>query len=448
MNKQNHIVEPEELMAYLEGELPPEQALDTAAHLERCRECQKLAADLKEVSEMMAEWQVEERQLELQEQITAELDKQKQSNHFRMPVIRGWSGIKLPAGRQLRLVGGLAIAALIIIAISIPNLQRSRFAAEQSARMARGRMDEQVAASQATITRRSPAAPKPAPSTDVDRYASANKLQATDKSLGRYANFSKSETTDGMEAEESEQEEQQSNPPGINGPMIVRTADLGVVIKEFDQAHASLDEILKRHHGYIGELNANTPVGSARSLTGTLRVPSNQLDGTLADLKALGRVSNESQSGEEVTQQYVDLQARLANAKHTEQRLTDILRERTGKLSDVLAVEMQISRVRGEIEQMEAQRKTMKNQVEFATLTVTLTEEYKAELKAVPPSTSTQFRNAAVDGYRSLVDGIITFLLWLLSVGPSLLLWSAILFFPARYGWKKLRANWVKEVVS
>jgi hypothetical protein len=245
------------------------------------------------------------------------------------------------------------------------------------------------------------------------------------------------EQTD-VEQEEA-QESAVDNAVDLKSPMIIRTADLDVTVKEFDKARSAVDEILKRHHGHVGDLSVNTPAGSARSLTGTLRVPSNRLDAALADLKDLGRVEKESQNGEEVTQRYVDLQARLANAKHTEQRLTEILRERTGKLSDVLAVEIQISRVRGEIEQMEAERKTMKNQVDFATLNLTVTEDYKKELTVAPPSTGTQFRNAAVDGYKSLVDGIIAVLLWLLSAGPTLLLWAAISFFPARMAWKRLR---------
>lgn len=240
--------------------------------------------------------------------------------------------------------------------------------------------------------------------------------------------------------EEVDQEEQESpdNVPG-NAPMIIRTADLGVVVKEFEKARSSVDEILRRHHGHVGELNVNNPTGAARSLTGTLRIPSNQLDAALNDLKALGRVDKESQGGEEVTQQYIDLQARLSNARHTEQRLIEIQRERTGKLSDVLAVEMQISRVRGQIEQMEAERKNMKNQVDFATLNLTVIEDYKAELKVSPPSTGTQFRNAAIEGFESLANGIIAVLLWLLSVGPTLLLWVAILFFPVRMVWRKVR---------
>jgi hypothetical protein len=116
-----------------------------------------------------------------------------------------------------------------------------------------------------------------------------------------------------------------------------------------------------------------------------------------------------------------------------------VLQQRTGKLADVLAVETELSRVRGEIESMESQRKTLANQVDFATLNATVNEDYKAQLQVVPPSTSTQFRNAAVDGYRSMVDGIVGVAVFLFSYGPSLLFWCALLFFPVCFLWRKLR---------
>src|SRR5262249_55176019 len=114
--------------------------------------------------------------------------------------------------------------------------------------------------------------------------------------------------------------------------MIARTAGLTLTTKDFDTARARLEEILKRHGGYIGDLNVNTSSGSARNFSATLRVPSDQLDAALADLRKLGRVETESQNGEEVTSQYVDLEARLTNARNTEERLTALLRDRTGKL--------------------------------------------------------------------------------------------------------------------
>jgi hypothetical protein len=151
-------------------------------------------------------------------------------------------------------------------------------------------------------------------------------------------------------------------------------------------------------------------------------------------------VESESQSGQDVTSQFVDLQARLDNARHTEERLSDLLRDRTGKLSDVLAVEQELDRVRGEIEQMEAERKNMANQVSYATLHATITEDYQAQLQVVPPSTFTRLGNAAVEGYRGMVDGVVGLALFLLSIGPSLLL-CVILFFPARLVWKKVRRS-------
>lgn len=434
MTISNHPVEQEELMAYLDGELPPDRAVEAASHLEHCRECQNVAAGFQEVSQMLAQWQGEEAGSEITEQLAEALDK-KGRKTLDAPGTRREVRLRFPVGRVLLWAGGLAIVVVLALAVFVPSQLRSRMAANDSSAQSLARTEatrrtlsqsnaEDSIAGYASFSK----VPRPAP-TPKPGVGSVGKLQGIESA----------------DLDQIEEEGETSGVPTANGPMIVRTAELEVTTKEFDKARSSVEEILKRRHGYVGELNVNTPTGSARSLTGTLRVPANQLDATLADIKDLGRIEKESQGGEEVTQQYVDLQARLANAKHTEQRLIDIQRERTGKLSDVLAVEVQISRVRGEIEQMEAQRKSMKNQVDFATLTLTVAEEYRANIEAVPPSTGRQFRNAAVEGYRSLVDGIIAVLLWLLSVGPTLLLWVAILFFPARMIWRRLRPRFAPK---
>ncbi len=266
---------------------------------------------------------------------------------------------------------------------------------------------------------------------------------ANAREYARLEQFARLQNAPSVRSSGPEQEEQSAPVNNLipTGPMIIRTAELSLVTKEFDKARANLEAILKRHRGYIGELKAGGSTGSGRTLTAMLRVPSDQLDATLAEVKALGRVESESQGGQDVTSQYVDLQARLSNSRNTEARLTDLLRNRTGKLSDVLEVEQALSRVRGEIEQMEAERKNMANQVSFATLNATITEDYKAELQVVPPSTSTRLGNAAVEGYRSMVDGILGFALFMLSNGPTLLLWGVILFFPARLIWRKARRS-------
>jgi len=88
---------------------------------------------------------------------------------------------------------------------------------------------------------------------------------------------------------------------------------------------------------------------------------------------------------------------------------------------------------------MEAEKKNMEKQVAFSTVNMKVTEDFKQHVHVVPDSTSTRLRNAAVDGYETMVAGLINVLLFFASAGPSILLWGAILFFPARWTWKKWR---------
>jgi len=229
----------------------------------------------------------------------------------------------------------------------------------------------------------------------------------------------------------------QPSEPG--GPLIVRTAEMSMTTQQFDKARGELTRILSLHEGYVAQLSVSNPSDQGHSLTATLRVPAAQLDGLLSELRRLGRVQIESQSGQEVTQQYIDLAARLKNARNTEQRLTDLLRQRTGKLSDVLAVEEQIDRTRGEIETMDAELKNLSTRVAFATVQIQVAEEYKEPLRVGHSSTLSRLRNAAVEGYKSVIDGAIGILVFLLAYGPSLLIVAAILLFPGRALWRMRR---------
>jgi hypothetical protein len=223
--------------------------------------------------------------------------------------------------------------------------------------------------------------------------------------------------------------------------MIERTAQLTLTTHDFDQLRARIDAVLARHHGYLADLTVNAPENSGRSLNASLRIPAAQLDSALTEFKQLGRVESESQNGRDVSKEYVDLVARIANARNTAQRLTQLLAQRTGKLSDVLAVETELGRVQGGIEQMEAERKNTESQVAYASLQLNVGENYKAQLHVAPDSTLIRFRNAAIEGYRSMADGLIGAALLVVSYGPSVLLWVALLFFPVRALWRRIHRD-------
>ncbi len=400
-------------MAYLDGELTADRAATAAAHLGECAECQKFVAELRKVSQNLKSWDVEapepsmsavvakalaEKQMESQKVISRSESTWRELLRRRWPVL-AWAG---------------TAAAVFFVVFSTFN-----FVAYKRV----------VQPMRAELSTQSPASSAANPQTSG---MSAGLIGGNPHQQG-YSTRSLSAGSSSVSEQEDKSEDSEplaSAVPPVHGPMIIRTAQLTLTTKEFDKARANLEALLKQHRGYLGELKVGGNTGSGRTLTATLRVPADQLDGMLADVKRLGRVDSESQGGQDTTSEYVDLQARLSNAHNTAQRLTEILRNRTGKLADVLAVEQELDRVRGEIEEMEAERKTMLNQVSYATVTVTITEDYQAQLQAVPPSTSTRLGNAAVEGYRNMIEGILSVALFLLSNGPSLLLWAAILFMP------------------
>ena len=408
MNKTTHPIEPEELMAYLDGELSTNRDSEVVEHLSACQECQGVVASLRGVSGSLNTWKLGQPDSEIPTLIAEALNRTKlQTRNKSADERRTWR----PFFTQPWPTAALAAVAIALY-LGTVSLKRRKPIEIQS------KQAVELIAPDDTRLISSP--------TVGGGGGNRDKLQSARKG---------SSTTVVVAADTLPE----TRLPVTNGPMIIRTAQLSLITKEFDSARSAVEIILKRHRGYIGELKVGGSAGSGRTLNATLRVPADQLDGSLAELKALGRVESESQSGQDVTSQYVDLQARLANARNTEQRLTELLRQRTGKLSDVLEVEQELDRVRGEIEQMEAERKNMSNQVSFATLNATITEDYKAQLQVVPPSTSTRLSNAAVAGYKSMVDGIVGLMLFLLEDGPTLLLWGAVLFFPARLVWKRVR---------
>jgi hypothetical protein len=210
------------------------------------------------------------------------------------------------------------------------------------------------------------------------------------------------------------------------GPLVIRTARLTAITKDFDGARTKIEAIVREHQGYLDHLTVRGEARSGRGLTATLRLPSDRIDAGLKELRSIGTVQEESQNSSDVTSQVVDLRARLTNSRNTERRLLNLLRERTGDLSDVLNAEREVARVREEIERMDAQQKDILNKVQYAAIQVELIEEYHARIETALPSAGTQLQNAMIDGYHGVTESVLGFALFALRYGPILLLWTAL----------------------
>ena len=444
--RSTHPFEQEEVMAYLDGEISADRASEIAQHMQQCAECQELAASFRNLTRQLAAWEVEPSPLRLTDGMNAAIAAAAGTQHRQAasgpmeltPIERLIALIRSLKGRPWRWAGAGALATILVLAIAVPMLMTRRMAPLTASHYL--------------------APPGNAVGDEVGKgivggtvqQSQREELQALEKRMVKDEMTSSLENKPANGRSISNLMQLQ---PGLVGaspqpapasgapssPMIARRALLALVVKDFASVEAAVKAVVSRHSGYIGELNTSTPSDAAKTLSATLRVPSAQLEPALGELKQLGRADQESQAGEEVTKQYVDLAARLKNSRATEERLLGVLHNNTGKVKDVLEVESEISRVRGEIEEMEADQRALQARIDFATITLSVTEEYKASLNGAPSSTGTRLHNAFVAGYHSVVENVIGLLAWLLESGPTLLLWAPILFFPTRWAWRRVR---------
>ena len=431
MNTTTHPVAPEEIMALLDGELSPDRAQLLSAHVESCADCQNVKESLDGTSRKLTSWSIGQPKYLDEGALVAKACETSSNQRTRgrfsrlgQTPSRNW--VWAPAWSAglvlvvfLVMLGGMLVThkAERLGSAIMPQRVEPRDMSPDNAHAAkaaggggRGNHDHATRVNRGSSN------------STIDGQGSLGMVQALSREMD-------------MSATTEEVPEH-----GVqNAPLIARTVSLSVVVKDFDAGRASLDAVLARHHGYAASLNVSTPLGAARMLEASLRIPAPQLEAALHEVKSLGRVEGESQNGEEVTAQHSDLVARIKNDRETELRLQDILRTRTGKVKDVLDVEQEIARVRGEIEQMEGEQKTLEHRVAFATIDLKLAEEYKAQLNAPAPSVLMQLRNASINGFRNAFESLLALVLFLAESGPSLLLWLGLVGIPAWCLWRRYR---------
>jgi hypothetical protein len=156
--------------------------------------------------------------------------------------------------------------------------------------------------------------------------------------------------------------------------MIIRTGNASVEVDSLEPSVDALRALAARHGGFIANSQLQTARGGVRSATLEIRVPSEKFDQLLVGLAPIGKVEFVNVSAQDVGEEFTDVTARAANARRLEQRLLDLLATRTGRLSDVLAIERELARVREEIERMEGRLRYLKAHVATSTLSVTVHE--------------------------------------------------------------------------
>lgn len=155
---------------------------------------------------------------------------------------------------------------------------------------------------------------------------------------------------------------------------IIFNARVQLVVDEFEGVGQRVRDLAKRHGGFIANSSIQGSEGEPRRGDWTLRIPSEHYDTFLEGSKALGQVRSLSSDSQEVTAEFVDLQARARNLKAEETRLHKHLDQSTKSLKDILEVEREIARVRGEVERIEGRLNVLKDLTSLSTVTINIEE--------------------------------------------------------------------------
>lgn len=365
-------------MEYVDGEGTAAARAAIEAHLGDCAACRTLVDEQRGLTATLAAWQVPPAPGSLEPPLA-------------QSARRWWR--PSPA-----IAAGLAAAAVVLVVIAVSQPARK----DTSAPATRLRLSGAEERS------------RPAAAIAPDVTVSSAQQAAPGAGGGRTA------TDDFVPTRQSG-----AAPLAPRGPSVIRTARLQIVTKDFATARESVESVVSANGGFVDDLTVTGDTTQARVLRGTLRIRSDRFREALAGLRGLGVVLEDTQGTKDVTDQIVDLEARLAAARATEQRLTELLRDRTGRLSDVLEVERELTRVRVEIERLDAEKTNVTRRVSYGTVSITITEERKESIDGPLPLT-TKLKVAALDGIESALDTVAGGALFALRTGPSLVIWCGV----------------------
>jgi hypothetical protein len=203
--------------------------------------------------------------------------------------------------------------------------------------------------------------------------------------------------------------------------MIIRTADVSMVVADTEPALKSITTLVSAAGGYVADSKTWRENDQLRARVST-RVPAERLDDTLEAIKKLAvRVERENIGGKDVTEEFSDLSAQLINLEATEKELRELLtevRQKTQKAEDVLQVYQELTKVRGEIERIKGRMQFLSNQTALATANFDLIPDVLAKPVVEPGwrplETLKNAGRALVNTLKGLVDVVIWLIVYLL----------------------------------
>jgi hypothetical protein len=232
---------------------------------------------------------------------------------------------------------------------------------------------------------------------------------------------------------------QDSEPQQIDNRKMIWTGSVELKVQSVDETTKKINGLCKKYNAFVSNMNLNnTSYELSNSLT--IRVKSEHFTSLMEELKGQGEfVKNVSVSSDDVTEQYIDVTSRLKTKKEVRERYVDILKNKTGKISEVLEAEEAIRKITEEIEAKEGQLRYLEDKIKYSTINLRIYEKvtFRDEPDSYEKSFGSKVLQALENGWRI----ITTLVLVLINIWPLLLI-SGILIW--RWKWIR-RMPWRKK---
>lgn len=229
----------------------------------------------------------------------------------------------------------------------------------------------------------------------------------------------------------------QTDPSNIDRK-IIRNGELYIECEQPDDAQKRIALIAQTNGGFIVESQQSTSdvkLNTRDIVHLIVRVPANKFAETVDQIKtASGRIIQETVKGDDVTEEFIDIDARLKAKKALEQQFIEIMK-RANTVDDALSVQSQLAEVRGEIEKIEGRRRFLENQSSLSTIKI------KLQTPMVFAANSSGFSHRLGESFATGFDFALNFVLGLVTLVVAILPFAAFIglpvFFGFRYFWKK-----------
>ena len=205
--------------------------------------------------------------------------------------------------------------------------------------------------------------------------------------------------------------------------MIVRNGDMSLVVADVTQALQAITQLAAGYNGYVVSSSVS---GEEEGMQGwiSIRVPDEKFDQAFAGLRQLAvRVESENTNSQDVTEEYIDLEARLKNAEATEQEFL-VLLDKATDVEDILKIYESLSRVRQDIEQIKGRMQYLERTSSMSQISVSLTPEFSAKPPVPPGWNALEIFKSAFRGLVITGQVLAVIAIWLLIFIP---IWGTVL---------------------